>query len=40
MRMGRTGLTAVGESHEEAGSLYERAVSALDEGSQAALAVG
>ena len=37
---GRTGLTAVGESHEEAGSLYERAVSALDEGSQAALAAG
>ena len=35
---GRTGLTAVGESHEEAGDLYERAVAALDEESQAALA--
>src|SRR6266498_1687157 len=35
---GRTGLTAVGEAHEEAGDLYERAVAALDEESQAALA--
>ena len=28
---GRTGLTAVGDSHEEADQLYERVVTALDE---------
>jgi PGM1 C-terminal domain len=34
---GRTGLTAVGESHEEADEIYERAVSVLDEEARAAL---
>jgi hypothetical protein len=35
---GRTGLTAVGESHEEAHELYEHAVATLDEEAAAALA--
>jgi hypothetical protein len=34
---GRTGLTAVGDTHQEADAIYERAVAALDEEAQAAL---
>jgi hypothetical protein len=33
--LGRTGLTAVGNSHEEAGATYARAVAVLDEEAQA-----
>jgi hypothetical protein len=32
--MGRTGLTAVGNSHEEARATYARAVAVLDEEAQ------
>jgi hypothetical protein len=32
--LGRTGLTAVGNSHEEAGDLYKRAVAVLDQEAQ------
>jgi PGM1 C-terminal domain/ATP-grasp domain len=32
--MGRTGLTAVGNAHEEAGDLYKRAVAVLDQEAQ------
>jgi hypothetical protein len=32
--LGRTGLTAVGNSHEEAGDLYKRAVKVLDQETQ------
>jgi hypothetical protein len=32
--LGRTGLTAVGNSHEEAGELYKRAVAVLDQETQ------
>ncbi|MGH9858047.1 MAG: peptide ligase PGM1-related protein, partial [Acidobacteriota bacterium] len=34
---GRTGLTAIANSHEDAYALYERAVAALDEEAEAAL---
>jgi len=33
--LGRTGLTAVGNSHEEARDLYARAVAVLNEEAQA-----
>ena len=36
---GRIGLTAIGESHEQADKLYERTVSVLDEEAKAAAAV-
>jgi hypothetical protein len=32
--MGRTGLTAVGNSHEEAKAIYTRAVAVLDQEAQ------
>ena len=32
--LGRTGLTAVGDSHEEARDLYKRAVEVLDQEAQ------
>jgi hypothetical protein len=37
--LGRTGLTAVGNSHEDAKALYDRAIAVLDEETRVEAAV-